>query len=95
MSEIIEVLEQAGIRRNPEITYAQHVEAAEPSDGVRVQVDPLTPEVVQDGNKKFAWRKAKPIHKMRFKTNNDGFVDHWKFQVSDEESTTLGSQLMA
>jgi hypothetical protein len=30
MSEIIEVLEQAGIRRNPEITYAQMLKQLSP-----------------------------------------------------------------
>jgi hypothetical protein len=82
MNEIIEVLEQAVIRRNHEPTFAQLAESTEHSDSIQVQVDQLTPEIVQDGNKEFSWRKSKPTHKVRFKIDNDGFVDRWKFQVS-------------
>jgi hypothetical protein len=81
-SGVVEVPEQIGIRRNPKLAFAQHAKAAECSDGIRVQVDQLTPEVVQDGYKEFAWRKAKPNHKIRFKSDNDDFIDHWKFKVS-------------
>jgi hypothetical protein len=35
----IKILEQAGIRSNPEPTIAQHAKAVERSDGIRVQVD--------------------------------------------------------
>jgi hypothetical protein len=78
-SRAIEILEHTRIRRNPEPTFTQHAEVAKRSDGVRVQVDQLTHEVVQDRNEKFAWRKAKPSHKMRFKIDNDGFINCWEF----------------
>jgi hypothetical protein len=80
--EIVEVAEQTGIRQNPETTFTQHAKAVERSDEVRVQVDQFAPEKVQDGNKEFAWRKTKPSHKMRYKTDDDGLTDHWKFHVS-------------
>jgi hypothetical protein len=38
-NRIVEVPEQAGIRRNSESTFAQHVKAVERSDGVRFYVD--------------------------------------------------------
>jgi hypothetical protein len=31
-------------------------------------------EKVRDGNKKFAWRKAKPSNKMGFKADNSGIM---------------------
>jgi hypothetical protein len=30
----------------------------------------------------FAWRKTKPSHKMRFKTNDDSFINRRKLQIS-------------
>jgi hypothetical protein len=71
---VVEVPEQTSIRRNPEPTFAQYAKAAKRIDGIRVQVDQLTPEIVQDGNEKFAWRKIKPNHKMRFEIDDDGLV---------------------
>jgi hypothetical protein len=79
---IVKVPEQTGIKRNPEPTFTQHAKAVERCDGIQVQVDQFTPEIVQDGNEEFAWRKTKPSHKMRFKIDDDGLVDRWKFQIS-------------
>jgi hypothetical protein len=78
-SKIVDVPKQNGIRRNPVPTFLQYAKAVECSDGIQVQVDQFTPEVVQDGNKEFSWRKTKPSHKMRFKIDYDGLIDCWKF----------------
>jgi hypothetical protein len=79
---IIEILEQTSIRRNLEPPFTQYAKAAKRNDGVQVQVDQLTPEIVQNGNKKFAWRKTKPSHEIGFETDDDGFINHRKLQIS-------------
>jgi hypothetical protein len=43
---------------------AQHAEAGEHQDGIRVQMDQLTLDVIQDRDKEFAWWKAKPTNQM-------------------------------
>jgi hypothetical protein len=47
-----------------------------------VQIDQLTPDIVQNRNKKLAWRKPKPAPHMRLKANNVGSIDRWKIQGS-------------
>jgi hypothetical protein len=70
----VEIPEQAGIRSILEPTFAQYDEAAERSDGIRLQVDKLTPEKVHDGEKEFSRRKAKPSNEMGFKTDNGAVI---------------------
>jgi hypothetical protein len=60
MGRGVEVPEPHGIWSKPEPTFAQHGEAAERNDGVRVHVYQLTPEKVHDSNEELAGRKAKP-----------------------------------
>jgi hypothetical protein len=61
--------------RNAKPAFTQHAKAAKHCDDVRIQVDQLTPNVVQDGNKELDWQKTKPTHKMQLKANYIGSVD--------------------
>jgi hypothetical protein len=42
----------------------------------------FTPDIVQDKDKKFARRKAKPTHQMQLEANDVGSIDNQKIQGS-------------
>jgi hypothetical protein len=42
----------------------------------------FTPDVIQDRDKEFAWRKAKTTHEMRLEANNVRLVDRQEVQGS-------------
>jgi hypothetical protein len=44
------------------------------SDVIWVLVNKLTPKKVENRNKEFAWRKAKPNNEMGFKVDNNGVI---------------------
>jgi hypothetical protein len=76
----IEIPEQVGIRRNAKLAFTQHAKAAQHRDGIWVQMDQLTPNIVQNRNKELTRRKAKPTHHMRLKANDVRSIDHQKIQ---------------
>jgi hypothetical protein len=47
-------------------------------------VDKLTPEEVEEGNKKFAWRKTKPSDQMGFKEDDSGLIYHRHLHGTNE-----------
>jgi hypothetical protein len=53
MSKRIEISEQASIRRDVKSAFAQLAKAVERRDGIQVQVNQFTPDVVQDREKEF------------------------------------------
>jgi hypothetical protein len=81
---IIDIPEHAGIKSNPEPAFAQHGKVAKRSDGIRFLLDKLTLEKVQNRDKEFARRKAKPSNKMRFKAGNERIVYYWKLLIGDK-----------
>jgi hypothetical protein len=76
----IEIPKQAGVKWNAKPALVEHVEAAERRNGIRVQMDQLTPDLVQDRDKKFARWKAMPAYQMRLETSNVGSIDRGKIQ---------------
>jgi hypothetical protein len=47
-------------------------------------VDKFTPEKVDDRNKEFSWRKAKPSNKVGFKEDHDGIIYCWNIYFRDK-----------
>jgi hypothetical protein len=81
-SQSIKLLEQAGVRWNAKLALTQHTELAKHRNVIRMQMDQLTSNVVQDRNKKLAWRKTKPAHQVRLEINNVDSIDYGKIQSS-------------
>jgi hypothetical protein len=49
-----------------------------------VQVNKLIPEKVENSNKEFAWRKAKPSNEMGFEADNNGVIYHENIHLRDK-----------
>jgi hypothetical protein len=56
----IEVLEQDGIRCNPQPAFTQYREAAKGSDGVRIEMNQLTPNMAHHSNKNLLGGSPSP-----------------------------------